>query len=133
MAGHAGGRLKANQRDPLAVDIAESEAMLERTPEGRGGVGRDQPSEVKDALVTASYSPPDKDWMPGWVREHVDRKSPQTDVIKDALRHVSKTPDRQTLLEVQMVVNELGRDPSRAELLRDSIMEASQKLFGKRG
>jgi hypothetical protein len=65
------------------------------------------------------------------MRAHVERNSSVADVVKDALERVTKTPDRATLLEVQLVLNELGRDPDHATLIRTTVREASRELFGK--
>ena len=133
MTAHSGGFVK-DHAGALPGRLLESQAGTSAREVGRrGGAGSDQPKHVKRASIPPSYSAQGDDWLPSWVREHVERNSPAKDVIADALRRVSTTPDRQTLLEAELLLNELGRLPDNASLVRETVGAVSRALFTSEG
>lgn len=127
MSHHAGGFLLSDQPSRL-VEAAESQYRVARAMGGRGGARGHPPQQVRLPSVAPSLAQGD-DWLPAWVRAHVERKSTVKDVLEDGLERVGKTPDQQTLLEGQLVLNELGRDPRNAELVRGTVQKVSRMLL----
>jgi hypothetical protein len=128
---HAGGLVNAVQRTVRLVggiDCQTSELMG-----GEIWVNPEPPPPFRTPLVAPSYRPTGEDWMPAWVRAHVERGAPAAEIVADALGRTLRTPDRATLLEAQMVLNELGPDPDNAVHVREAVREASRLLLGSGG
>ena len=133
MTAHSGGFVK-DQAGVLPGRPLEGQAGTAAQAVGsRGGAGSHQPKHVKRASLPPSYTAEGDDWLPRWIREHVERNSPAKDVIEDALRRVSTSPDRETLLEAELLLNELGRLPDNASLVRETVGEVSRALFTSEG
>lgn len=81
--------------------------------------------------VTPRHVQSGDDWLPVWVREHVQKGSSAVELLRDAVRRVTEDPHREMLLEVEMVINELGRSPENGAHVRAAIKEAAASLLLK--
>lgn len=95
---------------------------------GRGG-GRahGQPTEVRTPPVRTNGASPGY-WLPDWVRQHVDRNSPVRELVEEAVGRAVRSPHESSLVEVQTLMNELGRSPHNAGMVRAVVNQASKLM-----
>lgn len=98
---------------------------------GRGG-GRahGQPTEVRIPSVRTNAASP-RYWLPDWVRQYVDRNAPVRELVEEAVGRAVRSPHESNLVEVQTLMNELGRSPDNAGMVR-AVVEQASKLIGDR-
>jgi len=59
--------------------------------------------------------------VPQWVRDHIDAKGSPDDLIQKVMDRVKATPNAQSLLEAQTVLNELGRSSEGTAAIRNAV------------
>jgi hypothetical protein len=72
-----------------------------------------------------------KFWLPAWVRELASNSKAPEGLIKEVIARIEKDPHQNTLLEAQLIFNELGRDPANTGLIRKYFSrEFIKRIFG---
>jgi hypothetical protein len=62
-----------------------------------------------------------KFWLPQWVRDFAEKKKSPESLVKEVIAKVEKEPHLTNLLEAQMILNELGRDPANTDAIRRNL------------
>jgi len=95
-------------------------------PTGKAGKFPKIPEDVKrfmekqKAMVNLNQLPPHFR-LPKWVHDHFEKGGTPASLTEIIEQKVNSDPHHQTLVEAQALLNELGRDPNNAELIRKLI------------
>jgi bifunctional N-acetylglucosamine-1-phosphate-uridyltransferase/glucosamine-1-phosphate-acetyltransferase GlmU-like protein len=127
---------KITDRDKFVVVKNEKRSVLQRLNQHTAGSAMYQetssgkPETVNNVAAAfavkqkeAVYKIVDKPdfWLPDWVRQHIDAKRSQEDLIKMMLQRVQDKNEHETILEAQSIFNEIGRSAGGGTLLKKYI------------
>lgn len=119
--------------DAAAGDVNSGPVL--RLENGAGAPGKKAPeiekfSKKQEAALHIYLIDP-KFWLPAWVRELASNSKTSEGLIREVIARIEKDPHQNTLLEAQLIFNELGRDPANTGLIRKYFSrEFIKRIFG---
>lgn len=99
---------------PLALELGTGKPAAAAPPEV-STFANAQAAKVRHYQVDPNF------WLPQWVRDHIDAKGSPDDLIQKVMDRVKATPNAQSLLEAQTVLNELGRSSEGTAAIRNAV------------
>jgi hypothetical protein len=104
----------------------QKNVLFLKGPIGKTGKAQKIPEDVRlfmekqKQMVYFNQLPPNFQ-LPDWVQEHFKNGGTPAALIETIEQKVNSDPHHNTLIEAQVLLNELGRDPNNAALIRNLV------------
>jgi hypothetical protein len=109
-----------------------------RSPKGKMGKPAKMPNDVKVFMEKqkgqANFNRPETgNSVPDWVKDHFTKGGTPESLVAEIAKKVDNDPHHKTLLEAQALLNELGRDPNNAAIIRKLVNRKKVKQIMSAG